>query len=115
MPSSSYSITVAFDKLTEEMNDIIDDEIVALQNALYVVGEDVRDTGNFKRSFAPLERVNKWHWRIVNDATYADILARGRRPVNGRMYGSDKWFHGISNMLKKTEKNIEKRVKNVRY
>ena len=115
MRVTSYSLTLVFDELTEDMHEIVDDEVVALQNALYVVGEDVRDSGNFKKSFAPLDRVGKWHWRIVNDALYSDILARGRRVVNGRAYGSLKWYHGISPMIKKTEKNIEKRVKNVRY
>ena len=114
MRVTSYSLTLVFDELTEDMHEIVDDEVVALQNALYVVGEDVRDTGNFKRAFAPLDRMGEWKWKIVNDAIYADILSRGRRSVGGRMYGSEKWSGGINPMIEKTEKNIKDKTDAIR-
>lgn len=115
MASSSHSIKIAFKMLTDDAFEIIEEEIVNLHNDLIDVGEKIHDTRNFKNSFSPIQKVSKWHWRIENDAEYADILSRGRRVVNGKAYGSLGWYHGISPMIQKTSKNIDRRVGNVHY
>ena len=46
------TITIALDKMTDEIDDIIEGEMVEFHNNLIDVGEAVRDTGNFKNSFS---------------------------------------------------------------
>ena len=103
-------------KMTEQIEDIFEDEVVKLHNDLIDVGEAVRDTGNFKNSFSPIMHPSRYRWVIENDAhsvggfDYASILARGRLYVNGRWYGSVHWPKGLTPMLRKTARNIKRRV-----
>jgi len=113
--AKEYDISLAFDKLKDEVLDIVKDETIAFHNKLIDVGEKVRDTGNFKNSFLPIQRVSRYKFHIHNSAPYASILARGRVNVNGRAYGSLKWQHGLSPMMKKLETKIKKRVDDVKY
>lgn len=106
-----YDVSLAFEKLTEDISEIIEDEVIRLHNDLIDVGERVRDTGNFKESWLPIQKRSPFKFTLHNSAEYASILARGRV---GR-YGSKKWARGISPMLKEFEKNIEKKADDVRY
>jgi len=72
------------------------------------------DSGNFRHSWS-MFKTSKLSWRISNTALYADVLARGRRFVNGRYEGSLQWANGLSPMLQKTSKNIERRNNAIYY
>ncbi len=104
------SVLLEFEDVNDEIEEIVEEEVVQLQNDLIDAGQAMWDTGNFKNSFAPLRKHSAFHWTILNDADYASILARGRRNVGGRMYGSEKWAGGIAPMIKKLEDNIERRT-----
>ena len=109
-------INLVFTELNKQVEDIIEDEIVMLHNDLIDVGERVRDSGNFKNSFSPIQKNSGWSWSIENDAHsednfyYASILARGRLNVAGKWYGSYKWAKGLTPMLRKTERQITRRA-----
>ena len=60
-----------------------------------------RQGGHFKKSYS-IMKITTWHTKIINTASYADVLARGRRIVGGRFYGSIQWRNGLAPMLKKT-------------
>jgi len=102
------SLSVEFDIISKEIVDIVEDEVVALQNDLIDVGQAVWDTGEFKNSFAPLKKLSWASWVIRNDAEHSSILARGRRQVNGKWYGSLNWVDGLDPMIKKLNDNIER-------
>ena len=110
-----YDVSLAFEKLTDDISEIIEEETIQLHNDLIDVGEAVRDTGNFKNSWLPIRKHTPFKYTLRNSAEYASILARGRRFVGGRWYGSVKWYEGITPMLKEFEKNIEKKAANVHY
>ena len=109
-------IDLVFKELNDEVYDIIKEEVVNLHNDLIDVGEAVRDTGNFKNSFAPIQNSSRWTWSIDNDAHseegyyYASLLARGRLKVGGKWYGSKAWSKGLTPMLRKTNRTIEERA-----
>ena len=106
-----YDVALAFEKLTDDISEIIEDETIQLHNDLIAVGEEIHVTRNFKNSWLPIQKHTPFKFTLHNKAEYASILARGRR---GR-YGSKKWADGIAPMLKQFEKNIEKKAEHVRY
>lgn len=112
MPVVNSTLSLAFKELTDEIDRIIGDEVHMLHRDIVQKGQDVWDTGNFKRKIqAPMRTGDGW--RIALRATYSDILWRGRRVIGGRAYGSLKWYGGGQPMLKKTELNIIRRANNV--
>jgi len=106
---------------TEGLDKIMADSDKVIRNEALKLFADLKktsptDTENFKRSWGikTLKR-SPLSIRISNSAEYADVLARGRRKLpnfNGviQWYGSPKWRNGLSPMLKKTNRNIEKRL-----
>jgi len=103
--------TQALDKIEKQLAEIVRSEALGLNADLTAL--NVVDTGHFKSSWS-MSKSGKWSWKIRNRAKYADILARGRRFVNGRYEGSDDWQNGLSPMLATTSKNIERRSNAVR-
>ena len=103
--------TQALTKIQKELMAIVRSEALGLNTDL--IATSPTDTGHFKASWS-MQNVTKWHWRITNRASYADVLARGRRFVNGRYEGSLQWQQGLSPMLAKTSKNIERRGNAIR-
>lgn len=110
MATLTQKITLEFDIVSDRIAEIVEEEIVELHNDLIDAGQDVWDTGNFKNSFAPIQKYSAYSWRIENDAEYASILARGRRTVGGRAYGSLKWSGGIDPMIAGMESKIKERT-----
>ena len=110
------NISLEFAHLTEEIEEIMEEEMVNLHNDLIDVGEAVRDTGNFKMSFSKVQNLKPYVWSIENDAHsergfhYASILARGRMNVGGKWYGSIHWAKGLTVMVRATERAIQRRV-----
>ena len=104
----SKSVSFEFDMLSSKIIDIVEDEVMALQNDLIDVGQDVWDTGEFKGSFAPLKKTSEVSWVIENYAEHSSILARGRRQVNGKWYGSLNWVDGLDPMIEKLNAKIER-------
>ncbi len=108
------SVLVDFKFVANGVEEIVEDEVVQLHNGLIDAGQAVWDTGFFKNNFSVIQKFSDWHWVIDNDAEYASILARGRREVGGKMYGSEKWAGGLDPMIALMEKNIERRSDAVR-
>ena len=102
----SIPLVLELDSLTDEMLDMVEDEVFILHNKLLDAGQAVWLSGDFRNGFAPVERLSDTHWIIKNDVDYASILANGRVNVGGRWYGSIKWEHGIDPMLAKMEETI---------
>ena len=109
----THNLTLAFDELTEEMNDIIGQEVHTFFGLLKKKGWDVRDTHFFFRSITAPIKKSKWEWQIQLKAKYSTILWNGRRKVGGRYYGSKKWSGGGEPMLRKLENDIIRRTDNV--
>ena len=113
-------LDLVFESLNKQVHDIIEEEVVGLHNELIDVGEDVKDTGNFKNSFTPIMKKSKWTWVIENEAHskdgfhYAGILARGRINVGGKWMGSVAWKSGLTPMLRKTDRAIQKRTDRIK-
>ena len=105
---------VVLNEAKKEAFEIIEDEIVSFHNNLIDAGQAVWNTGNFKNSFSPIMRITPTKWRIENDASYASILARGRRLVNGKWYGSVKWAGGVMPMIEKLKINVERKTNAIR-
>jgi len=103
-------IDLIFEKLNDQVHEIIEDEMVVFHNELIDVGEKVKDTGNFKNSFSPITKESTWVWYISNDAPYASILARGRHVIRGKEYGSLNWKKGLTPMLRKVERRIKQKT-----
>ena len=102
----------ALAKIEKDAEKLIDKEATTLFTDLETLG--VRDTGFFEGSWR-LTHIGVMRWRISNNAEYAIILARGRRTINGRAYGSKLWANGLSPMLAKTDKNIQRGLDAIRY
>lgn len=105
MVETNYTLDVAFSELTKEMDIAIGREVQKFNNLLIQKSRDVWDTGHFFRSWkAPLQ--NGYDWTIINTADYSPVLARGRRTINGRAYGSLNWANGLDPMLAKLKVDI---------
>ncbi len=76
------------------------------------------DTGHFKLSWK-LKKIDEDHYIISNNAStksqqsYASILWRGRRSVNGIMRGSTQWYAGGSPMLQQREIVMNMKLKGI--
>ena len=114
MAVMTQRLTVEFDIVSDEIAEIVEEEVIELHNRLIDAGQAVWLTGNFKNMFAPVIKMSAYSWRIENDADYADILARGRRQVGGRWYGSTKWSEGLDPMIAEMVKNIEDKANAIR-
>jgi len=106
--------TVAFQDASDEVLEIIEDEVVTLHNKMIDAGQAVWLTGLFKNSFSPIQKLSSTHWRIENDTDYASVLFRGRRMVNGRWYGSEKWAGGIDPMIAFMENEVIRKTNAIR-
>ena len=109
-----HDLDLVFKELNQQVFDIIEEEVIQLYNDLIDVGENVRDSGNFKSSFSKAVKLSNWKWEIKNEADYASILARGYLPCesckNPRMIGSPKWEKGLDPMLRKVNRNIKEKT-----
>jgi len=99
----TFPLTIALDEITEELEVMLGRRVMQLYTDLVQVGEIVHDTRNFKESFVAPQKLEQYKWRIRNTADYAVVLAQGRHTVNGKAYGSLKWYHGLDPMLKMLE------------
>jgi len=103
----------ALEQIVREQEQIVKSETEFLYLDLKIISP-IGETGNFRRSWTKYKK-SRLSWKIHNSANYASILARGRRFVNGRYEGSIQWQHGLSPMLQKTSKNIERRNNAIQY
>ena len=101
-------LVLVFKELTEEIDQIIFDEVNELHQAIDKKGEDVRDTGFFKISIKAPRRVGKMDWRIELKAKYSSILWAGRD--ESLKQGSNNWYFGGAPMLKTMENKIVRRT-----
>jgi hypothetical protein len=101
-------LSFEFEKLDIAIEEIVKENVRIFHNKLIDKGEDVHITRTFKRGFKPIIRNGVYSWTIENKVPYAGILARGRRLVNGKMYGSEKWYYGIDPMISTMVDKIEK-------
>ena len=105
MLQTDYDLDIAVKEMTKEIDIAIGREVHKFYTRLTQKGRDVWDTGHFFRSFKDPVK-NGFNWTIINTADYAPVLARGRRTIGGKAYGSEKWSNGINPMLKKLEADI---------
>ncbi len=108
------SISIALDEITEGLDLILGRRVHKLYEDLVQVGEDVHDTRNFKKSFVAPLKLSKYAWQIRNTADYAVVLAQGRHTVNGKAYGSLKWYNGLDPMLVKLKYDVIKEFEKVK-
>ena len=105
--------------IISQSDEVITDEAKTLFADLKLISP-VGDTGDFKRSWAiRVQNRSPLSIRISNSVEYADVLARGRRKLPNfygtiQWYGSHQWPNGLSPMLAKTNKNIEKAMEGIR-
>lgn len=71
------------------------------------------DTGDFKKAW-DTEKVKEGVFTISNNMDYADVLARGRRQVMGKWYGSEQWPDGLDPMLQFYRNKITKDLSKVK-
>jgi len=108
--------TQALTKIEKELIAIVRSEALGLMSDL--VDTSPVDDGHFIASWSfkknNANQFKNMKFTIRNKADYADVLARGRRFVNGRYEGSLQWQNGLAPMLQTTSKNIERRSNAVR-
>lgn len=114
MVQTNFTVDIAFEELTKELDIAIGREVAKFNNKLTQKGRDVWDTGHFFRSFKDPVKTGTYDWRITNTAEYAPILARGRRPLGDKMAGSEKWSGGLNPMLAKLEADIIKETDKIK-
>ena len=113
MIQTDYDLDLDIKEMTEEIDKIIGEEVHRFYNELLDKGRDVWDTGHFFRSFKDPVKTSEG-WKITNTADYSPVLARGRRTINGRAYGSLNWFNGLNPMLAKLGRDIIKRTDRIK-
>jgi len=112
MINVTSDLTLAFEEVTEEIEQIIGEEVHNLFRGLKQAGRDVHDTWHFMRSIkAPVK--NGYNWKIELKAKYSSILWRGRHKVGNKEYGSLKWYNGGQPMIYKMEREIERRTNDI--
>jgi len=114
MLKEDYSLSIAVDEMTKEIDVAINREVHKFYKDMLQVGRDVRDTGHFFESFVAPRRIGKYGWNIRNTAKYAPVLARGRQTIGGKAYGSLKWYYGLSPMLDKLQVDIIKETDKIK-
>ena len=98
----------ALAKIEKDSEKVVDNEALKLYADLKLISPI--DTGFFKGSWK-IDHKGTMKWTISNNAEYADVLARGRRGNRG----SKQWEHGLSPMLQKTDKEIQRGLDAIRY
>ena len=106
------NISKAFEDVTEEIQQIIYDEVNQLAKDVKKKAWDVRDTRHFWKEVGVARRTN-FGWRIRLKAKYSSILWSGRRKVGNRYYGSENWAGGGEPMMQLMENKIVRRTDNV--
>ena len=98
------SLTSEFDRELKKEHKRLVSQVVGFYSDL--VKASPVDSGEFKGAWK-LKTNSKWSWTIKNPQKYADILARGRRKVNGVWYGSEQWQDGLTPMIMRFERGFE--------
>ena len=115
MRVDAKQVTLAVEELTADIVQIIDKNVHLLRDEL--VRTTPVDTGDMKSAWTTVIKTEGWLWRFGNFMKYSGIIARGRRPINGRMYGSiqNGWSAGITPFFRKFDKRIEKEFNAKQY
>ena len=100
-------LVLKFDELTEEIDQLISDEVDILFDDLKQIGEKIKITSNFKIGImAP--RKTGYGWMIHMKAKYSSILWDGRDETLKQ--GSKGWYYGGEPMLKKMGNDIRRKT-----
>lgn len=97
------SLTSEFDSEINREHDRLVSKVVGFHSDL--IRASPVDTGEFKGSWK-LKTNSRWDWTIENNQKYASILARGRRNINGKWYGSEQWANGLTPMLERFKESF---------
>ena len=110
----AHKLTVAVEEMTKDIEELITKETKWLRDEL--VRTTPIDTGKMKDNWTNVAQ-SGWVWTFRNLKDYASIIARGRRSLNGRMYGSiqNGWSAGITPFFRKFDKRIEKEFNAKQY
>lgn len=98
--------------LTKKQNSVLAENVTMFHAELQSVAP-VGETGNFKQAWTA-EKVKQGVFTISNNMDYADVLARGRRQVMGKWYGSEQWSDGLEPMLQFYKNKINKDLNEVK-
>jgi len=114
MLKEDYSLSIAVDEMTKEIDVAINREVHKFYKDLLQVGRAVWKDGIFFRNFVAPKRLGKYGWNIRNNADHSVVLARGRQVIGGKAYGSLKWYYGLSPMLDKLQVDIIKETDKIK-
>ena len=110
----SHDVALAVEELTKDMEELIDSNVSWVFDLL--VRTTPIDTEEMQSSWH-WKKVNRLLWVIRNEAEHSSIIARGRRFINGRAYGSvqNGWGKGLNPFLRKFDKKLEKEFNAKQY
>jgi len=100
-------LVLKFDELTEEIDQIIGEEVHQLFNDLKQRAEYIHDTRFFKNSIMAPRKLGS-NWKIALKAKYSSILWAGRDETLKQ--GSKGWYYGGEPMLKKMGNDIRRKA-----
>ncbi len=109
-------ISTELSRVTKKVEKAIEDWATETYNDIR--NDTPEDTGNLQASwkFRRPSRLNYVMFTDPSSISYADVIANGRRTINGKTYGSTQgWgLHGLWNYLDIKEKELERKIRNVR-
>lgn len=91
--------------LRKKQNNVLAENVTMFHAELQSVAPV--DTGAFREAWTA-EKVKQGVFTISDNMDYADVLARGRRQVMGKWYGSEQWPDGLDPMLQFYKNKITK-------
>ncbi len=106
-----------FDEIIEKQDNILFEVSTNLLSTMRISarrgGGSPVDTGHFRSSWTEVEK-RQDGYQFTNTATYADVLAGGRREVNGKWYGSRQLPNGIKPIIQKHDEILTKKLKGIK-
>jgi len=111
----NIDITEAVEATIHDIQEVLEDEAQRLRDTLQRTSPT--DEFEFIRSWEPIKVVSKYFIRITNTADHASILARGRRKLEGRWYGSiqNGWGAGLIPFENEFLKSLIRRTDEIQH
>ena len=106
------TLEAEFEFVIKAIGDELQDEVEKFYDEL--IDTSPIDTGDFVNAWSINHPTDGMSYIIKNDMDYADVLARGRVSINGRMYGSlgnnpiGSWAIPLALKINNLERQIEK-------
>lgn len=103
-----------FKRQTKQISDAVDTVVATHANMFYsrIVEAWPVDTGYSKGAWQSPVQTKKGEWTIRNNVKYSVVLWMGRKPINGKMYGSNQLYHGgkpiLDDVIYKMNRKLER-------